>query len=415
VSLTHAESLDRDDPLVFARDRFHLPDDVIYLDGNSLGPLPRGVAERVADVASREWGNDLIASWNANGWMDLPARVGDRIGGLIGAGAGQVMVADSTSINLYKLLHAALGLRSDRTVILTEHGNFPSDSYLIDSVAAERGVSVRRVSIDNARPATQVWAEALAPGDVAVLCVTHVNYRTGAKHDMAAITAQSHAAGALVLWDLAHSAGAMDLHLDDLQVDLAVGCGYKFLNGGPGAPAFAYVNRRHHDNIDQPLTGWLGHADPFAMADTYRPAPGVGRLRTGTPPVLSLAALDAALDAFDGVDLAVLRSVAAEKAQFFATSVETLCEGDGFELLTPKADDAGSQVSFRHHEAYAIVRALVAARVIGDYREPGIARFGITPLYTTYADLWNAATRLRAIMASDGWKSPEFSIRQAVT
>ena len=335
----------------------------------------------------------------------MPRRVGDRIGGLIGAATGQVMVADSTSVNLYKLLHAALTLRPDRRVIVTEAGNFPSDSYLIDSVAAERGATVRRESFD-------VGGE--IDSDVAVVCLTHVNYRTGAMHGMAAVTARAHRAGALVLWDLAHSAGAMPVHLDALYVDLAVGCGYKFLNGGPGAPSFAYVAERHHGALAHPLHGWLGHASPFEMSDHYAPAPGVGQLRVGTPPLLSLVALDAALDAFDGINLDTLQKVSQAKAAYFAAAVETACAGHGFKLLTP-IGTGGSQVSLRHPHAYEIVQALVADGVVGDYREPGIARFGITPLYTRYADLWEAAERLADVMESGRWKHPDFAIRHAVT
>ncbi|WP_374624020.1 aminotransferase class V-fold PLP-dependent enzyme, partial [Devosia sp.] len=299
--MNSAADLDRTDPLAFARARFSLPDGVIYMDGNSLGALPRGVRERVDAVVATQWGDGLIRSWNTHDWIDLPARLGDRIARLVGAEPGTIVVADSTSVNLFKVLVAALRLRPDRRVILTERGNFPTDSYIAAGVAQvlERGHELREADADS--------LTAMLDDSVAVLLLTEVNYRTGARLDMAALTAAAHAAGALTVWDLAHSAGALPVWLGAAGADFAVGCGYKYLNGGPGAPAFVYAAPRHLDGLSQPLSGWLGHAAPFSFAPTYRPASGIGSMRVGTPPILSMSALDAALDAFEGIDLALVK------------------------------------------------------------------------------------------------------------
>lgn len=407
---TREEALAQDagDPLAPWRSRFLLPDGVIYLDGNSLGARPVGVAERVASTIADEWGDHLIAAWTRDRWIELPRRVGDRIGGLIGAAPGQVVVTDSTSVNLFKLLHAALDLRPGRTTILTEAENFPTDRYLIDAVAASRGLTVRVVPADGIDDALT--------DDVALLCLTHVNYRSGRRHDLARITAAAQTAGALTLWDLAHSAGAMPLTLDDSGVDFAVGCSYKFLNGGPGAPAFAYVAARHRSHVRQPIPGWLGHADPFSMRDDYEPADGIGRMITGTAPVLSLVALDAALDAFDGVDLVAVRAKSEGLAELFVQLVETRCGDAGLTLASPRRPgERGSQVSFAHDDGYGIVQALIERSVVGDYREPSICRFGLAPLYLRYVDVWDAADRLVDVLASGAHLDARFAVRGAVT
>jgi kynureninase len=340
--------------------------------------------------------------------MDLPLRVGDRIGRLIGAASGQTVVADSTSVNLYKLLHAAARLRPERRVVLTEAGNFPTDRYLVDSVAGQLGLEVRAVPGDDVTAAID--------DDVAVVCLTHVDYRNGARHDLEQVTAVAQHAGAITLWDLAHSAGAMPLDVDGAGVDLAVGCGYKFLNGGPGAPAFAYVATRHHARLQQPIVGWLGHADPFAMRDRYEPADGIGRMIAGTPPVLSLVALDAALDAFDGVDLAAVRAKSLALGDLFTALVGARCGPYGLVACTPQEPRRrGSQVSFRHDAGYGIVQALIERAVIGDYRDPSICRFGLAPLYLRYVDVWDAVDQLVQVLESGAHLDPRFAVRARVT
>lgn len=408
LTRTDVEALDAADPLGATRDRFHLPDGLIYLDGNSLGALPRGVAVALDDVIERQWGVDLIRSWNANGWWDAPRRVGDALGRLLGAGPGQVVVCDSTSVNLYKLLVAALRLRPGRSVIVSEAENFPTDLYIAGSVAGQARASVRLADPDD--------VAASLDDDVAVVALTHVNYRTGRMHDLPAVTAAAHDVGALVLWDLAHSAGAVPLDLDDDDVDLAVGCGYKYLNGGPGAPAFLYVARRHQARLEQPLTGWHGHARPFAMVAEYEPADGITRALTGTPPILGVAALEAALHAFDGVTMAELRAKSLVLTELFVALVEQRCAGHPVALVSPREPERrGSQVCFTHPEAYAVVQALIARGVIGDYREPSILRFGLAPLYVRRVDVWDAVEQLVAVLEGDEWRRPEFAERSAVT
>jgi len=404
-ALADIQLLDRNDPLAVFRDRFSLPEGVIYLDGNSLGALPRGVKARMDDVVSNQWGEGLIRSWNTHDWIDLPGRVGDRIARLVGAAPGTVTVADSTSVNLFKVLSAAVHLRSERRVILSEKGNFPTDAYIAAGLAEllGQGHELRLVEADE-------LPEAL-DADVAVLMLTEVNYRTGARQDMASLTAAAHAAGALTVWDLCHSAGAIPVDLTAAGADFAVGCGYKYLNGGPGAPAFVYAAPRHHADLRQPLTGWLGHAAPFTFAEDYQPADGIARMRVGTPPILSMQALDAALDAFDGVDLGAVKAKADRLFDLFVGEVADL----GLTLATP-TDPArrGTQVSLRHPEAYAVVQALIARGVIGDFREPDIMRFGLTPLYLRYQDVWYAAQILCEIIAANAWDQPEFKARAKV-
>lgn len=404
-TLPDIQFLDRNDPLAPLRDRFSLPKGVIYLDGNSLGALPRGVRARMDEMVATQWGEGLIRSWNTHDWIDLPGRVGDRIAKLVGAAPGTVTVADSTSINLFKALGAALRMRPGRRIILSEAGNFPTDAYVAAGIAElmGQGHELRLVEAGE-------LAAALGP-DVAVLMLTEVNYRTGARLDMAGLTATAHAAGALTIWDLAHSAGAFPVDLTAANADFAVGCGYKYLNGGPGAPAFIYAVSRHHADMRQPLTGWLGHAAPFTFAETYRPAEGIARMRVGTPPILSMQALDAALDAFEGVELKAVKAKADSLFDLFTSEIADL----GLTLATP-TDPAlrGTQASLRHPEAYAVMQALIGRGVIGDFREPDILRFGLTPLYLRYEDVWRAAQILREIIVTAAWDRPELRARAKV-
>lgn len=405
--MTDITALDAADPFARTRQLFDLPDGIIYLDGNSLGALPRAVKARVNDVVATQWGEGLIRSWNTHDWIDLPARVGERIAKLIGAAPGTVMVADSTSVNLFKALVTALRLRPGGKVILSERNNFPTDAYIAAGVAEllGQGHELRLVEAGEIAGALN--------DDVAALMLTEVNYRTGARLDMAGLTAAAQAVGALTIWDLCHSAGAFPVDLSGADADFAVGCGYKYLNGGPGAPAFVYAAPRHLDGLRQPLTGWLGHTAPFSFAESYQPAKGIGAMRVGTPPVISTSALDAALDVFDGVDLAALRLKADALFELFVGEVQRLAPE--LELATP-TDPArrGTQVSLRHPEAYAVMQALIAAGVIGDFREPDIMRFGLTPLYLSFADVKRAAEIIGEVMKSRSWDRPEYKLRAKV-
>lgn len=411
TSRDEAQARDAVDPLAGMRAHFALPDDVIYLDGNSLGALPHAVRDRLARTIDDEWGRGLIRSWNDAGWIDLPARVGARIARLIGAPAQTVFAADSISVNLFKLLSAALALRPERRVIVSERGNFPTDLYMAQGLIAQLDRGHRLVLVDDAAAIPAALGD-----DTAVLMLTHVDYRSGAMHDMEAITRLAHEAGALTLWDLAHSAGAVPLDLAGANVDFAVGCGYKYLNGGPGAPAFFHVAARHADAFVQPLAGWFGHEEPFAFAPDYRPAPGAARYLCGTPPVLAMAALDAALELWDAVDMARLRAKSLALTDTFIATVEALCPDMGLELVTPR-DPArrGSQVSFRHPQGYAVMQALIARGVIGDFRAPDILRFGFTPLYTRFTDVFDAADILREVLETRAYTHPQFQTRARVT
>lgn len=406
-TLGDAEALDIADDLAPLRSLFELPDGVIYLDGNSLGALPRSVKARVADVVERQWGQDLIRSWNTHDWIDLPSRVGNRIAGLVGAPEGTVTVADSTSINLFKALSMALYLRPDRRVIVSETGNFPTDVYIAQGLADLLGQGHVLRLVEPGQLASAITR------DVAAVLLTEVNYRSGARHDMRALTTYAHEMGALTVWDLAHSAGAVPVDLTAARADYAVGCGYKFLNGGPGAPSFIYVAPEHHHGLRQPLNGWLGHDAPFAFETDYRPALGIEAMRVGTPPILSMAALDAALDVFDGVSIARLKAKADMLFDVFVTEVEA--QVPGLELVSPRDPVwRGSQVSFRFPEAYAVVQAMISRAVIGDFRGPDIMRFGLAPAYLRYADVWRAASVLAQIMRRREWDRPEFQAKAKV-
>jgi kynureninase len=407
VSEADVRALDHADPLARYREAFELPEGIIYLDGNSLGPLSKAAKARVAETVATQWGEGLIRSWNTHDWIDLPAQVGAKIAPLVGAAPGTVTVADSTSINLFKVLAVALKLRPGRKVIVSEAGNFPTDVYIANGLADQLGAGheLRLVSSDE-------LAGAIDEG-VAVMLLTEVNYRTGARLDMKTVTAKAHAAGALAIWDLAHSAGAFPVDLKGADADFAVGCGYKYLNGGPGAPSFVYVAPRHLPGLRQPLTGWLGHAAPFEFADSYHPANSIEAMRVGTPPVLSLAALDAALEVFADVDLVAVKAKADRLFEIFTGEVAALCPELG--LLTPtESGRRGTQVSLRFPEAYAMMQALIARGVIGDFRQPDIMRFGLTPLYLGHHDVWRAAGILADIMTEKAWDRPEYKRRAKV-
>ncbi|MBO0344119.1 kynureninase [Roseibium sp. CAU 1637] len=400
--------LDQNDPLAVKRQAFQVPDGVIYLDGNSLGVLPAHVPARLQQVVAQEWGNSLIRGWNDHGWFDLPAKVGNRIARLIGAEENTVVAADSTSINVFKVLAAALQLRPDRKIILSDNGNFPTDLYMAQGLRdlLDRGHELHVVSPDE--------VEANITDEIAVMMLTEVDYRTGRRYDMSALTEKAHASGALAFWDLAHSAGAFPVDLAGAKADFAVGCGYKYLNGGPGAPAFLYVAPKHQDQITPPLTGWMGHDAPFAFDLDYRPGTGIDRMRVGTPPILALSALDAALDVFDDVSMNDIRTKSLSLCELFLSEVEARCPN--LELASPRDPNVrGSQISFRFKEGYALMQALIAKGVIGDFRAPDVVRFGFTPLYLSHADVMRAVDIMEEILRDRLWDSEEYKTRQKVT
>ena len=401
-----AAEFDAADPLAGYRARFSLPEGIIYLDGNSLGALPRATPEVLARVVQQEWGEGLIGSWNSAGWFAAAGRVGAKIAPLVGAAPHEVIACDSTSVNLFKLIAAALALRPDRTVVLSEPGNFPTDLYMVAGLEAQ-GLAKRRLA-ERGR-----LVEAL-DGDVALLMLTHAHYKTGALHDMAALTRAAHDAGALVLWDLSHSTGALPVDLNAVGADFAVGCGYKYLCGGPGAPAFAFVAERHQAALQQPLTGWFGHAAPFAFSDEYEGAPGIERLQCGTPPILGLAALEVGVELISEIGVVRLHGKSQALSEFF---LECLMAHDvSLEMVSPaRSIERGSQLSFRHPEAYAICQALIARGVIGDFRAPDVLRLGFAPAYLSFANIAAAARHLAEVLERGEWKRAEFAKRAAVT
>jgi kynureninase len=410
IGRADCEAMDANDPLAHVRERFNIPERLIYLDGNSLGALPASTSTRLAQVIAKEWGEGLVRSWNDRDWIGLPSRIGARIAPLIGAAENEVVVTDSTSVDIFKLAGAALRFKMPRRVILSERGNFPTDLYVLQGLEELLGGAV------SLRLAERGEIERVLSDDVALVVLTHVHYKTGAVHDMRALTAAAHAAGALILWDLSHSAGAVELFLDRDKADLAVGCGYKYLNGGPGAPAFVYVASRHQQSLRQPLSGWMGHAAPFEFGDAYRPADGMARYMCGTPAVLSMAALAEGVATFGGVAMRDVRAKSKALGELFLTLVESRCPAAGFEIACPRnSERRGSQVALRHPRGYAIVQALIADEVVGDFREPDILRFGFAPLYTRYVDIWDAIERLAGIMMVGSWCDDRFCARAAVT
>jgi kynureninase len=406
TTLADCEARDATDPLAGFRDRFALPDGVIYLDGNSLGALPRATAKRLAEVVAAEWGDGLVRSWNAAGWVDAPTRVGGKIARLLGARDDEVVVADSTSVNLYKLLRAALAADPRRRTILTEPGNFPTDLHISQGIAA----SVPGVTVETA-PRDAIVA---ASGPDTVVLLTHVHYKTGEKFDLATVEQAVTERGGVVVWDLSHSIGAVELDLAAAGARLAAGSGYKYLNGGPGAPAFLYVAGELQAELASPITGWFGHADPFAFADDYVPAPGLARFLSGTPPILGLAALECGVDLLLEADMMQLAAKGQALCDLFIERVEALCPV--LELVTPR-DPAvrGSHVSYRHPHGYAVMQALIARGVIGDFRTPDVIRFGMAPLYLGFADVWRAAEMLARVLAGGEWRDPRFAERARVT
>lgn len=404
-------AMDASDPMRGLRDAFILLEGEVYLDGNSLGPATHAAQAELAQAATQEWAQGLIRSWNSAGWFDLPLHLGDRIGRLVGAAPGQVVVADTTSVNIYKALHAALALRPGRRSIVAESGSFPTDLYIAEGVVSTLpGTRLRLEGVDAPR------IEDMLDGDVAAVLVNHVNYKTGALRDMAALTARIHQAGAIAIWDLCHSAGALQVELDAAEADFAVGCTYKYLNGGPGSPAFIYVATRHQGQARQPLSGWWGHARPFAFETGFQGDPGIRRFQCGTQPMLSMRALKGALEVWDRVDMQVLRAKSVALTELFIQLVEGLCQGRGLVLESPRDPSLrGSQVAFRHDHAYEVMQALIARGVIGDFRAPATLRFGFTPLYTRHVDVLDAAETLADVLASESWRDPRFALRTAVT
>ena len=407
MTLDEARPMDAADPLAFARGRFRLPDGVIYLDGNSLGALPVATPAALAETTEHQWGDDLIASWNRHGWIDWPTRIAARLSPIVGAAPDELLIADSTSVCLFKLLAAAAKARPGRGTILTQRRNFPTDLYVAQGLADLLGLTVKAVEPD----------EILAAIDqeTAVVFLTHVDYRSAAIHDMRAVNAAAHSAGALTLWDLSHSAGAIELDLNGSGSELAVGCGYKYLNGGPGAPAFIFVAKHLQDELRSPLQGWMGHAEPFAFVDDYSAAPGIAKFLTGTPSILALAALEAGLATFDGIAMRDLVAKSRSLSQLFIAEVEARCGGE-LRLASPRDPSArGSHVVFAHPESYAIMQALIARGVIGDFRAPDLMRFGFAPLYNRHSEIVEAASILADILAARSWDQPRFQERAKVT
>ena len=410
-----ALALDHADALAPLRSQFALPDGVIYLDGNSLGAAPAASAARAQTVIRDEWARDLIGSWNSAGWFALPKRLGNQIAPLIGAGADEVVVTDTISINLFKLLSAALRVQAARDparrVIVSERANFPTDLYIAQGLIEQldRGYTLRLVD------SPEELLEAIDE-HTAVTMITHVNYRTGYMHDMAALTRLSHERGALALWDLAHSAGAVPVDLNGAQADYAVGCTYKYLNAGPGAPAFLWVAPQHRDTFAQPLSGWWGHRAPFAMHPEYQPEQGIGRFLCGTQPMISMALVECGLDIFAQTDMAAIRRKSLALTDLFIALLEQRCAAFPLQIVTPREHaQRGSHVSVEHPEGYQVMQALIARGVIGDYREPRVLRFGFTPLYTRFVDVWDAVEVLHEILVKEAWRAPEFAQRGLVT
>ena len=404
-------ALDKADPLAKKRLEFDLPTNTVYLDGNSLGALPTAVKSRIADVVSKQWGNHLIRSWNDHHWIDLPISVGNKIAPIVGAELGQVICCDSISVNLFKLLSSALSLNSARSIVLSTQDNFPTDLYMVQGLSDLLGPDLCQLQLVAEEQIEQSLNE-----DVAVLLLTQVNFRTGQLLNMEKLTQLAHKQGILVIWDLAHSAGALPVELDKCKVDFAVGCGYKYLNGGPGAPAFLYVAKRHHALVKQPLSGWMGHAKPFTFDPEYKSASNINQFLSGTPCVISMSALDAALDVWQDVDMSEIRQKSIALCDVFIRTVQMHDCLNELKLCSPSAaNQRGSQLAFSHDNAFAICQALIEKGVIADFRAPNILRFGFTPLYTSFEDIWQAVTILVDVVTSELYKEPRFNLALKVT
>jgi kynureninase len=407
LTLDEARKLDSADPLAFARERFRVPERLTYLDGNSLGILPAATPGEVDDLIRRQWGEDLIASWNTHGWIDAPMRIAAKLAPIVGAKPSELLVADSTSVCLFKLMAAAVRARPGRRTIVVQEGNFPTDTYVAEGLAQMLGLELRR--------ADSATIGAAIDADTAVVSLSHVDYRSGARIDMAAVNEAARAAGALVVWDLCHSAGAIEIDLNARGCELAVGCGYKYLNGGPGAPAFLYVAEQLQDELQPPLQGWMGHAEPFAFEGSYRPTGGIARFLTGTPSIIGLVALDAGIGTFDAIAMADVETKSRALLMLFIDEVETRCGGE-VSLFGPRdLSQRGSHVCFAHPQGYAVMQALIARGIVGDFRAPDLMRFGFTPLYTRFEDAWRAADALAEILSTREWDQPRFLERRKVT
>lgn len=406
------ELLDQQDPLASFRELFHLPIDTVYLDGNSLGVMPLATVDRMNDVLKREWAEDLIRSWNDNHWFEAPLRIGDKIAQLIGADDGEVIATDSVSINLFKLMVAALNMQkgTGRKVILSEAGNFPTDLYMMEGLKSMLGDQVELVIVDRDH------IEESINEDVAVVLLTDVHYKTGHLLNKKSLTERAHKKGALVIWDLCHSAGALPVDLNGISADMAVGCGYKYLNGGPGAPAFLFVAKRHQAKLQQPLSGWWGHARPFAFVDEYEAGPGISSMLCSTQGVLGLSCLEVSIDLFLKADMQAVRNKSVQMCNLFIRLLDEKCSDYNFEVISPlDSTERGSQVSFAHEQGYPIVQAMIDQKVIGDFRAPNVMRFGFTPLYLKYVDVWQAVIVLEEIMQNGTWDQEKFKRVSAVT
>ena len=407
MDIDEARQLDAADPLAFARERFRLPKDRIYLDGNSLGALPSATPAALLETTKLQWGEDLIASWNKHGWIDWPTRIAAKLAPMLGARPGELLIADSTSVCLFKLLAAAAKARPGRKTILSQQANFPTDLYVAQGLCDMLGVNLRTV------PASEVLGA--IDSDTAVVMLTHVDYRSAAIYDMGRVSEVAHGAGALIVWDLSHSAGAIELDLDKSGCDLAVGCGYKYLNGGPGAPAFIYVAERLQKELGNPLQGWMGHADPFAFVDEYRPVEGISRFLTGTPSILAMAALETGIATFDGISMEDVQAKSRKLSQLFIDEVEASCKEE-VRLASPRdPKQRGSHVVFAHHHGFAVMQALIARGVVGDFRAPDLMRFGFTPLYNSFVDIVCAAGILADVLKMREWDQARFKTRAKVT
>jgi kynureninase len=403
--------LDQNDPIAGKRHEFSLPENIIYLDGNSLGAMPLAAHERSLQVMQQQWGQDLVRSWNTHHWIDLPIQVGEKIAPLLGAASGQVICCDSTSVNLFKLLCSALGMQKNRRVVLSQKDNFPADLYMVQGLS-----ELGRNGLCEPRVCACAEIDAQLDETIAVLLLTHVNFRSGKLHDMQKLTSLAHKKGILVIWDLAHSAGALPLELDEWGVDFAVGCGYKYLNGGPGAPAFIYVAERHQETINQPLSGWMGHATPFTFDEKYRPAPGVQQFLCGTPAILSMSVLEAALSVFESVNMHDLRTKSIGLSELFLELTGSNKDLGELTLVSPReSNKRGSQLAFAHPQAFSICQALIDRGIITDFRAPDILRIGFAPLYISYRDVWDTVHSLAEIMANKIYRLEKYSRTQKVT